>query len=80
MNQVLAEKLREAMAEAERQGSPAAFIVLNLLMGNYHNGSHHQFANHCCQFTPLEGLQLTMGSPESVEDLLAGLDSPTYYH
>jgi hypothetical protein len=83
MNEVFEQKLRELIDEAERQGVPAAYVVLNLLYGNYRNGTHHQFAQHCCRFSPLDGLKVTVdttGRMDKQEDIWEGLDSVKYHN
>ena len=54
MNPTLELKIKELMEEANRQGAGAAYVVLHLLLGNYLNGSHHEFAKHCCRFSPIQ--------------------------
>jgi hypothetical protein len=81
MNEIFEKKLRELIDEAERQGAPAAYVVLNLLYGNYRKGTHHQFAQHCCQFSPLEGLKIAVdssGRAGKQDDPWEGLDSGKY--
>ncbi len=78
MNAILEEKMRELIDEAERQGAPAAIVVVNLLLGNYLKGTHHKFAQHCCKFSPLEGFEVKVDTPERSEDLLGGLESANY--
>ncbi len=80
MNFILEQKIKDLLDEAEQQGAPAAFMVLHLLLGNYHNGTQHQFAQHCCQFSPLGGMQIEVSPPEKSEDHWADWDSGNYYH
>ena len=54
MNPILEQKMLELMEEADRQGAGAAYAVMHLLLGNYLNGSHHEFAKHCCRFSPIQ--------------------------
>jgi hypothetical protein len=78
MNAILEQKLKDLIDDAERQGAPAAFVVLNLLLGNYLQGTHHKFARHCCQFSPLELLEVSVPPPERLEDLPEDPDSVNY--
>ncbi len=81
MNEIFEQKLRELIDEAERRGAPAAYVVLNLLYGNYLNGTHHQFAQHCSQFSPLAGLKVAVdptGKAGKQDDLWEDLDSAKY--
>jgi hypothetical protein len=78
MNAILEEKLKDLIDEAERQGAPAAFVVLNLLLGNYQQGTHHKFAQHCCRFAPLEMLEVSVPPPERLEDISEDPDSVGY--
>ena len=67
MNANLEQKIKDLMEEADRSGAGAAYVVLHLLLGNYLNGSHHEFAKHCCQFSPIQ-MNLTSGVSTSTED------------
>ena len=67
MNPILEQKINELMEEADRQGAGAAYAVLHLLLGNYLNGTHHEFAKHCCRFSPFQ-MRLTSSVSASSDD------------
>ncbi|HEU0174022.1 MAG TPA: hypothetical protein VFV58_07140 [Blastocatellia bacterium] len=67
MNSTLEQKMNELMEEADRQGAGAAYVVPHLLLGNYLNGSHREFAKHCCRFSPIQ-MRLTSSVSTSTED------------
>jgi hypothetical protein len=67
MNPILEQKMKDLMDEADRQGAGAAFAVMHLLLGNYLNGSHHEFAKHCCRFSPVQ-MRLSGGVATASED------------
>lgn len=79
MNLILEQKIKDLMDEAERQGSAATCVVLHMLLGSLHSGTHNQFAKHCCRFS---GIQLQV-SPNVFDDSNYIADEPernTYYH
>ncbi len=67
MNSTLEQKIKDLMEEADRQGAGAAYVVLHLLLGNYLGGSHHEFAKHCCRFSPIQ-LRLSSSVSSSSDD------------
>jgi hypothetical protein len=67
MNSTLEQKLKDLMEEAGQQGAGAAYVVLHLLLGNYLSGSHHEFAKHCCRFSPVQ-TRLSSGVSTSTDD------------
>jgi hypothetical protein len=67
MNSILEQKMKDLMDEADRQGAGAAYAVLHLLYGNYLNGSHHEFAKHCCRFSPIQ-MRLSSSVSAATED------------
>ena len=67
MNPILEQKMKDLMEEADQQGAGAAYVVLHLLLGNYLNGSHHEFAKHCCRFSPFQ-MSLTSSVSTSSDD------------
>lgn len=73
MNSELEKRLSELRAVAEEQGEPALHVALHMLHACYRNGTHKQFAKHCCAFgatkLSLDGLSVAedTGKPVRVQ-------------
>jgi len=76
MNPILEQKLRDLIDEAERQAAPAMCAVLDLLLGAHLNGKQNEFAKHCCQYSPIQTMGVTMEVSDKPEgfwpDLVPG--------
>lgn len=79
MNPILEQKLRDLISDAEHYGAPAVYTTLNLLLAAHLNGNHHQFAKHCCQFSPHGAIEMSVrvGDPD---DFMTHLKSDEYRH
>jgi hypothetical protein len=51
MNTAIEQKLRELWQESLTQNALAVHVVTHLLLANYQNGTHGDFAKWCCQFS-----------------------------
>ncbi len=74
MNSILEQKMRDLMEEAERQGAPAMYTVLHLLYASYLEGNQNKFAQHCCQQTPVQLIQVSITDEERSDEWLTELD------
>jgi hypothetical protein len=79
MNEILEQKLKDAMEEAERQRAGAVYVVLHLLLGNCLNSTHHKFAKHCCQYNPF-GIESTSSAAVRQDDFADEGSQPVYHH
>lgn len=80
MNKHLEPKLKELMEEAGHNGAPAMQTILHLLYASYLKGNQNKFAQHCCQFTPVELIGVSVSDAEPSEDWPIELDIPEYIH
>ncbi len=56
MKAELEQKLKEIWQESLDQNALAIHVVTHLLLANYHNGTHGDFAKWCCRY--VNGLQM----------------------
>lgn len=54
MNPVVETMLKDLIAETEQYGPGAVYAVLSLLYSCYRNGTHNDFARHCCEFSAVQ--------------------------
>lgn len=54
MNSEIEKKLSELRKSAEQQNELALHVALHMLHACYLNGTHKQFAKHCCEFSEVK--------------------------
>jgi hypothetical protein len=51
MNTALEQKLKDLWQESLKQNALEVHVVIHLLLANYHEKTHGDFARWCCQFS-----------------------------